>query len=141
MSEYEGCTFVFDVDGTICPIKEKKQEYSDLVPYAKVIDKIRYCKEQGAKIILYTSRNMKSYQGNLGLINVHTAPTMIEWLRKWDIPYDEIYFGKVWPGECGFYVDDCSVRPDEFLLYSMSELEKICEDSRTAVKEEHKCLD
>ncbi len=135
MNDYEGCTFVFDVDGTICPIKGNEEDYSNLIPYPAVVKKIRECHELGAKIVLYTSRNMKSYNGDIGLINKHTAPTMLEWLRKWDIPYDEIYFGKVWPGSKGFYVDDRSVRPDEFIDNSPEELEKICDRSRKVVSE------
>ena len=61
---YAGLTFVFDIDGTICPIKEKAQEYIDLVPYEAIVDKLREYKEGGAKIVLFTSRNMNSYQGN-----------------------------------------------------------------------------
>ena len=110
-SEY---SFVFDIDGTICKIKGKGERYEDLVPYPEIVEKMRYYKEQGAKIILYTSRNMNSYNGNLGMINAHTAPILLEWLRKWDIPYDEIVYGKVWPGHKGFYVDDRTIRPNEF---------------------------
>ena len=50
----------------------------------------------------------------------------------WDIPYDEIIYGKVWPGHKGFYIDDRTVRPDEFLKYSPKELEEICRRSREA---------
>ena len=73
---------------------------------------------------------MKSYNSNLGLINKNTAPVLIEWLAKWDIPYDEIYFGKPWPGDFGFYVDDRSIRPDEFMDYNLEELNDICTNSR-----------
>ena len=51
-------------------------------------------------------------------------------LKKWDIPYDEIVYGKVWPGHKGFYIDDRTVRPDEFLEKSVSELEEICSKSK-----------
>lgn len=123
-------SFVFDIDGTICPIKQKDERYEDLVPFPEIVEKIRMYKENGAKIILYTSRNMNSYNGNIGLINKHTATVLLEWLDKWDIPYDEIVYGKVWPGHKGFYVDDRTVRPDEFLKYSPEELNQICADSR-----------
>lgn len=126
-SEY---SFVFDIDGTICKIKGKGERYEDLVPYPEIVEKMRYYKEQGAKIILYTSRNMNSYNGNLGLINVHTAPVLLEWLKKWDIPYDEIVYGKVWPGHKGFYVDDRTIRPNEFLSCNIEELERICDESK-----------
>lgn len=125
-------TFVIDIDGTICPIKKKGEKYEELIPYENVIDKIRYYKEQGAKIILFTSRNMNSYQGNLGLINKNTAPILNEWLKKWDIPYDEIMYGKPWPGHRGFYVDDRSVRPKEFIENSAGELDEICKRDRKA---------
>lgn len=130
MNDYQGYTFVFDVDGTICPIKNKDESYSDLIPFPAIVEKLCYYHEHGAKIILYTSRNMNTYGGDLGLINKNTAPTMLEWLKKWNIPYDEIYFGKVWPGQKGFYVDDRSIRPDEFISHSVDQLEDICENSR-----------
>lgn len=123
-------SFVFDIDGTICPIKKKEEQYEDLVPFPEIVDKIRYYKEHGAKIVLYTSRNMNSYNGNLGLINKYTAAILSEWLEKWQIPYDEIVYGKVWPGNKGFYVDDRSVRPDEFLANTPEALEEICRISR-----------
>ena len=59
---------------------------------------------------------------------------LLEWLEKWDIPYDEIMYGKPWPGHKGFYVDDRTVRPDEFLTCSVDELNQICEDSKKASK-------
>lgn len=126
-SEY---SFVFDIDGTICPIKRKEEQYEDLIPYSDMIKKLKYYKKNGAKIILYTSRNMNSYNGNIGLINKHTAAILLEWLKKWEIPYDEIVYGKIWPGHKGFYVDDRTIRPNEFLKYTPTELEKLCDESR-----------
>lgn len=127
---YKDYTFIFDIDGTLCPIKGKDEKYEDMVPYPEMIEKLKYYKDNGAKIILYTSRNMNSYNGNLGLINKNTAPLLHEWLKKWDIPYDEIVFGKLWPGHKGFYVDDRTVRPDEFLSHTPEELEEIVKNSR-----------
>lgn len=127
---YEGLTFCFDIDGTLCPIKKKEEEYIDLVPYKEMIDKLREYKEGGAKVVLFTSRNMNSYNGNIGMINANTAKVLLQWLDKWDIPYDEIVYGKPWPGHKGFYVDDRTVRPDEFLKYSVDELDAICKNSR-----------
>lgn len=127
---YEGLTFCFDIDGTLCPIKKKEEEYIDLVPYGEMIAKLREYKEGGAKIVLFTSRNMNSYGGNIGLINANTAKILLKWLEKWEIPYDEIIYGKPWPGHKGFYVDDRTVRPDEFLKYSVDELNEICKNSR-----------
>ncbi|MBO6147746.1 MAG: capsular biosynthesis protein [Lachnospiraceae bacterium] len=127
---YGEYSFIFDIDGTLCPIKKEGENYEDLVPYPEMVEKLRYYKENGAKIILFTSRNMHSYEGNLGLINKYTAPILMKWLEKWEIPYDEIIYGKAWPGRKGFYVDDRTVRPDEFLNSSPAELEEICNKSR-----------
>lgn len=127
---YSDYSFIFDIDGTLCPIKKKNERYEDLIPYSNIIEKIRFYKENGAKIILFTSRNMNSYHGNIGLINKNTAKILTEWLDKWEIPYDEILYGKPWPGHNGFYIDDRTVRPDEFLKYSVEELDVICKASR-----------
>lgn len=126
----EGMSFIFDIDGTICPIKKKDEQYGDLIPYPEMVEKIRDYKAQGAKIILFTSRNMNSYQGNIGMINANTAKIVLAWLEKWEIPYDEIIYGKPWPGHRGFYVDDRTVRPDEFLKLSVGELDELCKKSR-----------
>lgn len=123
-------TFVFDIDGTLCPVKGKKERYEDLIPYKDIIEKLKYYHSHGAKIVLFTSRNMNSYEGNLGIINKNTARILLDWLDKWEIPYDEILYGKPWPGCHGVYVDDRAVRPDEFLKYMPDELEKICKKSR-----------
>ena len=101
-------SFVFDVDGTLCPIKGEDESYADLVPYADMVEKLREYKAQGARIILYTSRNMRTYGGDVSLILEHTKPELEAWLAKWDIPYDEIVYGKLWPGHRGLYVDDRS---------------------------------
>lgn len=123
-------TFVFDIDGTLCPLKKKDQKYEDLVPYPDMVEKIKEYKKNGAKIVFYTSRNMNTFDSNIGKINVHTGKIIFAWLDKWQIPYDEVVFGKVWPGHNGFYVDDRTIRPDEFLKYNTEELANLCTNSR-----------
>lgn len=118
-------TLVVDLDGTICPIKGKAESYSELVPYKEMVDKLREWKFDGYKIVIYTARNMRTYEGNLGLINANTARKTMDWLDKWGIPYDEILFGKPWPGKDGYYIDDRAIRPDEFLKHTKEELDEI----------------
>lgn len=118
-------TLVVDIDGTLCDVKSAGQSYSELVPRAPMIAKLREYQARGYRILLYTARNMRTYQGNLGLINKHTAPVLIEWLARWDIPYDELLFGKPWPRSNGFYIDDRAVRPDEFLRLSEAEIHQL----------------
>lgn len=127
---YEDLTFVFDVDGTLCPIKKENERYEDVVPYREMVERIREYKAGGARIVLLTSRNMNTYNGNIGLINVNTARVLLDWLDRWEIPYDEIIYGKPWPGHRGFYVDDRTVRPSEFLTKSVDELDEIVRRDR-----------
>ncbi|MCM1498988.1 MAG: capsular biosynthesis protein [Clostridium sp.] len=131
-SEY---TFVFDIDGTLCPNKKKEERYENLVPYKSMVEKLKFYHDNGAKIVLFTSRNMNSFHGNIGLINKITAKVLIEWLDRWEIPYDEIIYGKPWPGHKGFYVDDRTVRPEEFLKCSVDELEELCCKAKNCVNE------
>ena len=130
MSEGKQLTFVVDIDGTLCPIKKKEEKYEELVPYRGIVDRLREYKEAGARIVLYTSRNMNSYHGNLGLINANTAKVLLKWLDDWEVPYDEILYGKHWPGHLGFYIDDRAVRPDEFMRMNVDEMEELCRKSR-----------
>ena len=127
--EKNGKRIIFDIDGTICPIKGTGERYEDLVPDKVMVERMREYKEQGAVVVLFTSRNMNSYQGNLGLINANTAKVLLAWLDKGELPYDEIIYGKPWPGHEGFYVDDRAVRPDEFLSHDFEELMDICKKS------------
>ncbi|MBS7216934.1 MAG: capsular biosynthesis protein [[Clostridium] spiroforme] len=127
---YSEFSFIFDIDGTICPIKKKNEKYEDLIPYENMVNKIRYYKDNGAKIVLFTSRNMNTYKGNIGEINKNTAKILLNWLDKWNIPYDEIIYGKPWPGHKGFYVDDRSIRPSEFIEYDVNELNELCNKSK-----------
>jgi len=129
-TDYKSFTLIVDIDGTICPIKKKDEKYIDLIPNTTIVKKLIEYHNLGVKIVLFSSRNMNSYSGNIGLINKNTAPILLSWLDKWSIPYDEILFGKPWPGFKGFYLDDRSIRPAEFINNSLDELEKICERDR-----------
>ena len=123
-------SIIFDVDGTLCPIKKENEEYKDLVPYDEMIVKIRDLKNAGYRIVLFTSRNMRTYNNDINMILKYTKPILEEWLNKWQIPYDEIIFGKPYPGKNGFYVDDKTIRPKELLNLSMDEINKLMEDGR-----------
>lgn len=127
---YSDITLIFDIDGTICPIKKPDEKYEDIVPFDDIVKKMQYYKNNGAKIVLFTSRNMNTYKGNIGLINKNTAVVLNEWLNKWNIPYDEIIYGKAWPGHKGFYIDDRTIRPNEFINSTIEEMNAICEKSR-----------
>ena len=114
---------IIDLDDTIC--KTTNGDYENSVPKEEVIEKIKEYKKIGFQIIIYTSRNMRTYKGNVDLIKANTLPIIIRWLEKFDVPYDQIIVGKPWPSFGGFYVDDKAIRPDEFVNLTYSEIQKI----------------
>ena len=116
---------VVDVDGTLCDVKKDGQSYDDLAPRQEMIAKLREYRSKGYRICIFSSRNMRTHGGNIGLINKHTAPQMLRWLEKWDVPCDEIVFGKPWPRKRGFYIDDLAIRPNEFLQLSELEIQEL----------------
>ena len=123
-------SLIVDIDGTLCAIKGGGESYDSLVPYDDMIESLREYQAKGFKIVLYTARNMRTHDGNLGRINKFTAPVLLKWLDHWQVPYDEVLFGKPWPGSDGFYLDDRSVRPAEFLTHDHEGLLDIIEKDR-----------
>ncbi|MCH4123097.1 MAG: capsular biosynthesis protein [Levilactobacillus sp.] len=123
-------SLVVDIDGTLCDLKTAEQTYLDVAPKASVIARLREYQAAGYHIILFTSRQMRTYTGNLGKINKFTAPITAEWLAKYQVPYDEIIFGKPWAGRGGYYVDDRAIRPSEFLAHSEAEIAELVAKER-----------
>ena len=106
-------TLVVDIDKTICQ-KEENETYKQAKPIISVCNALKEAEKEGYYIILFTSRNMRSFRGSLGLINKYTAPELISWLSKNKIPYDEIYFGKPW-GNSVEYIDDKFLSIEDFI--------------------------
>ena len=112
-SGHQRKTLVVDIDKTICEPPPNK-DYSKCKPINTFCSKLRDENNKGTYIILYTSRNVRTFKGNIGLINKHTSFVLIEWLKNNDIPYDEIYFNKPWGyGELN-YIDDKFLSIKEF---------------------------
>ncbi len=115
---------VFDLDGVLT-IDDPDRSYADREPNLAVIEKLREYRAQGFEIAIFTARNMRTFGGQIGKINANTLPTVIDWLRRHDIPFDEIHVGKPWCGDEGFYVDDRAVRPREFLDLSLEQIQAL----------------
>ena len=107
-------TIVFDIDGTLCS-EPFLGDYSKCKPIQNVCKKLREENEMGTYIILYTSRNMRSFQGNLGLINKYTSKTLHEWLDSEGIPFDELHLGKPWGNGKLEYIDDKFISIPDFI--------------------------
>ena len=120
---------VIDLDDTICFTGEGSYENS--IPNLEVINQISEYKKKGFKITIFTSRNMRSFKGNIGQINKYTLPVVLAWLDKHKVQFDEILVGKPWCGTEGFYVDDRAVRPDEFLKLNYSQIKLLIDGDRS----------
>lgn len=116
---------IVDLDGTITTANTS--DYRKVDPNADVIHKLRQYKEAGFTIVVSTARNMRTYEGNVGKININTLPIITEWLDKHQVPYDEILVGKPWCGHEGFYIDDKAIRPSEFAKLDLEEIYKLLE--------------
>ncbi len=118
---------IIDLDDTICITDNG--DYKNSKPKYDIIEKIKEYKYKGFKIVIYTSRNMRTHNGNIGLINVKTLPIILSWLEKYNVPYDEVIVGKPWPSFGGFYVDDKAIRPDEFLNLNYQQIKSLINDN------------
>jgi capsule biosynthesis phosphatase len=116
-------SIVIDLDNTLTI--ETNASYAEKIPNLQVIEACHKYHNLGYKIVVHTSRNMQTYKGNIDSIMKFTYPTIIEWLKKHKVPYDNVIIGKPWCGHNGFYVDDKAIRPSEFVNLSNDEIIKI----------------
>jgi capsule biosynthesis phosphatase len=98
--------FCFDLDNTLVTFPTILNDYTSVKPILKNINFLKYLKSFGNIIIIYTARRMKTHNGNIGKINADIGKITFETLEKFDIPYDEIYFGKPY---ADFYIDDLAL--------------------------------
>lgn len=121
---------VVDIDGTLCPIRQSGQRYEDLPAEPVMLARLHYLVDQGWRIILHSSRGMRTYEGNIEDINREVLPALLAWLEARGVPFHELSMGKPWAGENGFYVDDRAVRPREFVEKSFEQLAALCARDR-----------
>ncbi len=112
---HQRSTLVLDIDKTICE-SPPQNNYSKCKPINSVCSKLREENNKGTYIILYTSRNVRTFKGNIGLINKYTTIVVLEWLKKHNVPYDEIYFNKPWGFGDLNYIDDKFISIEDFKL-------------------------
>lgn len=100
--------YCFDLDNTLVTYPRKKNDYTTVEPINKNIELLRYLKKLGHCIIIYTARRMKTHQGNTGKIMADVGKITLDTLEKFQIPYDELYFGKPY---ADYYIDDLAISP------------------------------
>ena len=97
---------VFDLDGVICELKKPSESYSDVIPKKKIIQKMRNLKEEGHYLIIHTARHMRTCEGDVTKVIAKIGKITEDWLEKWQVPYDEIIFGKPY---ADVYIDDLGI--------------------------------
>lgn len=96
-----------DIDGTICRLRENGETYSDVTPLPGAVERMKSLKAAGHYLILLTARHMGTTGGNPGLAVARQGKTLFDWLEQYDIPYDELWFGKP---QADVYIDDNGYR-------------------------------
>ena len=96
----------FDLDNTLVTHPVIPNDYDSVLPIQRNIDYLKLLKYLGHIIIIYTARRFKTHNGNIGAITADIGKITFDTLDKFDIPYDEIFFGKPY---AHYYIDDLAV--------------------------------
>ena len=104
--------FCFDLDNTLVTYPEIEGDYTSVRPIQRTINFLNSLHSQGHTIIIHTARRMRTHSGNIGKVQSDIGKITFETLDKFEINYDEIYFGKPY---ANFYIDDLSLKPFEDL--------------------------
>ena len=109
--------YCIDLDDTICfpnhEFTDFFKKYGEAKPNIPIIEKVNILYDNGNKIIIFTARRMLTHKGNLENILTDVEDLTINWLKKHDVKYSEIVFGKPY---ADFYVDDKSMSLENFII-------------------------
>lgn len=117
----------FDIDGTICENKVGNLTYDTVRPLPGAIETLQWLRLEGHTIILITGRHMKTCSGNVGQVIAKQGKTLLDWLARYDIPYDEIHFGKP---HYDIMIDDASHKHVEWNTTQRAIYERIIKGPR-----------
>jgi capsule biosynthesis phosphatase len=98
--------FCFDLDNTLVSYPEIAGDYSTVQPIEKNISLLRYLYKTGHYIIIYTARRMRTHGGDVEKIKKDIERITIQKLNEFNIPYNELIFGKPY---ADFYIDDLAI--------------------------------
>lgn len=104
--------YCFNLDNTLVTFPIINDDYSTVEPIYNNIEILKYLKKLGHIIIIYTARNIKTHNSNQGKALASIGKITFETLEKFDIPFDEIYFGKP---QADYYIDDLAISSFENL--------------------------
>jgi capsule biosynthesis phosphatase len=102
----------FDLDNTLVTHPTIHGDYSSVLPIQRNIDYLNLLHRLGHTIIIYTARRFRTHSGNVGAIVADIGKVTFDTLDKFNIPYDEIFFGKPY---AQYYIDDLAVNANSSL--------------------------
>lgn len=109
----------FDLDNTLVTYPGIPGDYTSVLPIQAMIDLARKMKSEGHTIIIHTARRMKTHSNNVGAVIRDIGKITFDTLEKFEIPYDELIFGKPY---ADIYIDDRAVNPYRQDISSMGYL-------------------
>ncbi|KUJ08724.1 nucleotide-diphospho-sugar transferase [Mollisia scopiformis] len=98
--------FCFDLDMTLVGVPAVAGDYTTCPPIWKNIKLVQQLHKAGHYIIIQTARRMRTHSGNVGAILKDVGMLTFDQLAKYQIPYDDLHFGKPW---ADVYIDDLAV--------------------------------
>lgn len=97
-----------DLDNTLVTSPTQKWDYSTVQPISRMIQLVQAWKANGHTIIIHTARRMQTHKNNVGAAIADCARVTLETLERFQIPYDELLFGKPM---ADVYIDDKAWNP------------------------------
>jgi len=97
--------YCFDIDGTICSLREKS-DYEKAEPFSDMVEKINFLYKNGNKIIIMSARGCVS--------DKDWAEFTANQLRLWGISYHQLIMNK--KPHADIFVDDKAINASAFRL-------------------------
>jgi capsule biosynthesis phosphatase len=111
--DLSGKVVCFDLDHTLCcpgNAKDSYGKYAMAEPIPEMIAKLRLYKSRGCSIIIFTARRMLTHKGDVRKVVEDIGQITEDWLKKHDVPYDDLIFGKPY---YDYIIDDKAVNPEQ----------------------------
>lgn len=112
-------SIVFDLDDTICfpnhNEKDTHSKYALAEPNKTLILRMKELKQVGYYIVIHSARRMVTHKGDIDKVVADVGQVTIDWLKKHNVPYDELRFGK--PYSSTWYVDDKAMNLEQFFKW------------------------
>lgn len=108
---YHDRRLVMDLDGTLCEQTAGGDAYWTAKPNQDVIDRVNRMYDEGWHITIHTARGMRTFNGDAKKAHDAYYDKTLDWLIEHGVWFDVLMFGKPAGDK---YVDDRSIRPDEF---------------------------